>query len=420
MLRSFARILESNISSKRSIISGLKPKCYQATRYYSNETKLISQIGSKSRKYYKAAFGSGVVLAGAAGTFMNLLKDPNDGSKPSAQTQSKFTPEVDFLPHIEDLPRELAPIVLAPNVPPPIKRDHPARVHVKMDTSAVWNPVTRQFKYKMWTFNGGVPGPFIRAREGDVLEIEFANKDEDGLAHNIDFHAVTGPGGGAPLLFAEQDETKHGYFRLLYPGLYLYHCAAAPIPQHIANGMYGLILVEPKGGLPPVDKEFYVMQSEFYTEPVADNPKTQVEYSYVEGLNENAQYVVFNGREGSLTDNPLMARVGEKVRLYFGNAGPNLCSSFHVIGTIFDKVYRDGGLISAPDRGLAMTLVPPGGTTVVEMDAIVPGTYTLVDHAIHRIDKGAVGFLKVAGKPRPDIYEGTNRPVPCPGCKLHE
>uniref|UniRef100_A0A914YTK3 Nitrite reductase n=1 Tax=Panagrolaimus superbus TaxID=310955 RepID=A0A914YTK3_9BILA len=227
-----------------------------------------------------------------------------------------------------------------------------------MDTQLINIPLTRQHKYRAWLFNKGCPGPFIRARVGDILEVEFTNKDEDGVAHNIDLHCVTGPGGG----------------------LYIYHCAAAPIPMHIANGMYGLVLVEPEEGLPPVDKEFYVMQSEFYTEPSLDDPK-MLEYSYSDGLNENPQYIFFNGREGAITDNPLMAEIDQTIRIYFGNAGANLTSAFHIIGAIFDKVYREGGLISPPERGIATTTVPPGGATVVELKTVVPGTLTLVDHA---------------------------------------
>lgn len=275
-------------------------------------------------------------------------------------------------------------------------------------------------KFELWTFGGRVPGPFIRARVGDVLEMHFTNNDESGVGHNIDFHAVTGPGGGAPALYAEQGETKVGVFKLLTPGLFIYHCAAAPVPMHIANGMYGMILVEPQGGLPKVDREYAVMQSEFYAEPVAGD-KGPLETSYAKGLQEDPLFVVFNGREGALTESPIMAKSGERVRVFFGNAGPNLISSFHIIGMIFDSVYREGDLISPPARGLQTTLVPAGGSTVVEFDAVVPGSYTLVDHAIFRIDKGAVGFLKVLATdgPRKDIYMSVAPLTPCPGCKLH-
>jgi copper-containing nitrite reductase len=288
-----------------------------------------------------------------------------------------------------------------------------------MDSTNELKPISPRHKYPMWTYNGSVPGPFIRCREGDIVEVRYTNKDKTGIAHNIDFHAVTGPGGGAPCLLAEQDETKTGIFKMMQPGLYIYHCAAAPVPQHIQNGMYGLVLVEPRAGLSKVDKEFYVLQSEFYADE-SDDDKTILEPSWVKGLKEeDPMYVVFNGREGALTENPLMVDTGDRVRIFVGNGGPNLISSFHIIGAIFDKVYREGDLVSPPARHIQTTLVPAGGAAVVEFDATVPGNYTIVDHSIFRLEKGAVGFIKAKGKQRPDIYDSLERPVPCPGCKLH-
>ena len=320
----------------------------------------------------------------------------------------------------DKLPVIDAQLTCAPNMPHPITRDYPVRLRVKMEAGVITGPLSRQYKYRFWGFNGSVPGPVIRARKGDVLEIQFTNKDENGVAHNIDFHAVEGPGGGAPALFAEQDETKTACFRLQHAGLFMYHCATGPIPMHISNGMYGMVLVEPEDGLPPVDKEFAVVQSEFYTVPSLDDPKKTLEYSYSDGLDEKPQYVLFNGKEGALTDNPLLVKTGERVRMYFVNAGPNLFSAFHIIGITPDKLYRDGDFISPPARSVQTALVPPGGATALEFNALVPGTYTLVDHAIHRIDKGAIGILKVFGDPRPDIYDADSTPTPCPGCKLHE
>jgi len=242
------------------------------------------------------------------------------------------------------------------------------------------------------------------------------------MPHNIDFHAVVGPGGGAPLLLTEKAQTNVARFKLKYPGLFTYHCAAAPVPMHIAQGMYGLLLVEPEGGLPKVDKEYYVVQSEFYFEAPdkdSDNPDV-AEYSHLLGLKEEPEAIVFNGREGALTQHSVLtANTTDTVRIFFGNAGPNLISSFHIIGAIFDKVYRDADLISPPARMVQMATVSPGAATVVDFQVPVPGTYTLVDHSIFRMDKGAVGFLNVSGKPRPDLYYSTGPPKPCVGCKLH-
>ena len=274
-------------------------------------------------------------------------------------------------------------------------------------------------KYKFWTFNNHVPGPFIRARVGDTLEVHVKNNDDSGMPHNVDLHAVTGPGGGAPITTTVQGEDQTAWFKLLQPGLFIYHCAAPPVMDHIANGMYGLILVEPKRALPRVDREFYVLQSEIYAKEPTEGQQ-MLEFSHEEGLKEHPRFVVFNGRPGSLTgDGVLNAKTGERIRIYFGNAGPNLISSFHVIGEIFDNVYREADLVSPPAHSIQTTLVPAGGATVVEFDLEVPGNYTLVDHAIFRVEKGAVGYLQVEGKPRNDIYVSKDDPDPCEGCLVH-
>ena len=315
--------------------------------------------------------------------------------------------------------REQAQLTFAPDVPPPIGRRPPAIVEVHLTSGVFTNQLKGEVKYAYWCFNGHTPGPFIRAREGDTLELHVANTDDSGKPHNCDLHAVTGPGGGAPVTTVVKGEERVSWFKLLQPGLYIYHCAAPPVMDHIANGMYGMILVEPKQGLPKVDREFYVMQSEVYTKDAPEDAEF-LEYSHEKGLQERPTFVVFNGRVNSLTGkNSLKAHVGERVRIYFGDAGPNLISSFHVIGTIFDKVYREGDLISPPARSVQTTLVPSGGATVVEFDAKVPGTYTLVDHAIFRIEQGAVGYLEVGGNPQCSIYHSDQDPVRCKGCLVH-
>ncbi|KZN85928.1 Copper-containing nitrite reductase [Penicillium chrysogenum] len=278
------------------------------------------------------------------------------------------------------LPIEEAVLTEAPSVPPPITRNHPVLLQVPLTTSTKTKQLTSQHKYEQWNFNGIVPGPFIRARVGDVVELSLTNRDKAGNPHNIDCHAFIGPGGGSALTTAEEGQTKTARFRLHYPGLYLYHCAAAPVPVHIANGMYGLMYVEPAtGDLPPADREYYVMQSEFYHEPpeIEDNgkPSSIVEFSYPNALREEPSVVVFNGHEAALTrDKPLKASVGEKVRIFFGNAGPNLTSSFHVIGSAFEKVYRDGDVVSPPGQ-FVQTLISSCGTAIVQKPKLASGLY---------------------------------------------
>ena len=236
--------------------------------------------------------------------------------------------------------------------------------------------------YVYWTFGGSVPGSFIRTRVGDEVEFHLKNHPDNKLPHNIDLHAVTGPGGGAESSFIAPGHEKVFSFKVLNPGLYVYHCATAPVGMHIANGMYGLILVEPEGGLPAVDKEYYVMQGDFYTKGKNGQPGLQP-FDMQKAVDEHADYVVFNGKVGALTgDNAITANVGETVRLFVGNGGPNLVSSFHVIGEIFDKVYAEGGITI--NENIQTTLVPAGGAAIVEFKVEVPGTFILVDHSIFR------------------------------------
>ena len=312
-----------------------------------------------------------------------------------------------------------ATLTYAPDVPAQIIRKTPATVIARLDAGMKVMPISNSKQYAFWTFNDHVPGPFIRVRVGDTLEMHLTNSDPSGMPHNIDLHAVTGPGGGATVTTVVQGEEQIGWFKLLHPGLFIYHCAAPPVMDHIANGMYGLILVEPKRGLPKVEREYYVLQSEFYTKDAAADA-TRLEFSHEQGLLEHPSLVVFNGRVGALVgEGALKAKTGERVRLFFGNIGPNLISSFHVIGEVFDRVYREGDLVSQPARSIQTTLVPAGGASVVEFGVEVPGTYTLVDHAIFRVEQGAVGYLQVEGEPRHDLYRSKDDAASCQGCLVH-
>ncbi len=286
-----------------------------------------------------------------------------------------------------------SPVSYAPDVPPADDDRSPKKILVDLSTRVHDIGLDQGVMYHAWTFNDRVPGPFIRARVNDTVEISISNADTMGLEHNVDFHAASGPGGGADITNVKPGQRRVADLTMLHPGLFVYHCAANPVWDHIANGMYGLILVEPSKGLPGVDREFSVMQGEFYTTaPVKDS--VFVGYDPVSGLHEDPRYVVFNGSAQSLLGkNALQVRTDQTVRIYFGNAGPNKVASFHVIGAVFDNVYRDGDLVSPPAHDIQTTLVPPGGSTVVEFRCLVPGTYTLVDHAVFRLPKGAMGHI---------------------------
>jgi len=300
---------------------------------------------------------------------------------------------------------EEAVLGTAPNVPPPITRRHNTKVIVNLETKEVQGRLADGVQYTFWTFGGGVPGKFIRIRQGDLVEFHLSNHPTSKMPHNIDLHAVTGPGGGAASSFTAPGHTSVFSFRALNAGLYVYHCATAPVGMHIANGMYGLILVEPPGGLPKVDREYYVMQGEFYT--AGKNGETGLQpFSMRKAIDEEAEYVVFNGSVGALTgDNALQAERGETVRLFIGNGGPNLVSSFHVIGEIFDRVFVEAGAMA--NDNVQTTLVPAGGASVVQFKVDVPGTFILVDHSIFRaFNKGALGMLAVTGDENADVYSG--------------
>ena len=327
------------------------------------------------------------------------------GSEPEKKTTS--VPAIDIVAEGE---QEMAELTSPPYVPKPVGTRPAKKLKVDLEIIEKEGEIMDGTKYLFWTFGGTVPGSFIRTRVGDEVEFTLKNHQDNKLPHNIDLHAVTGPGGGAAASLVAPGQQRTFSFKCLNPGLYVYHCAQAPVPMHIANGMYGLILVEPEGGLPPVDKEYYVMQGDFYTDGAYGAGGTQA-FNQEKALMENPDYIVFNGKVGSLTqDGALTANPGETVRLFVGNGGPNKVSSFHVIGEIFDRVHVEGG--SLMNENVQTTLIPAGGAAIVEFKVDVPGSYVLVDHSIFRaFNKGALGLLVAKGEENRKIY-AKNEPTP--------
>lgn len=334
-----------------------------------------------------------LVLNGCAG--------PSDAMSQAAPTTGSAALAGDFGPP-QGAPIE-EKLVAPPGVPAPIHRDYPARVVVRLETKEVVGELADGVRYDFWTFNGSTPGPLIRVREGDTVEVHLRNDPSSHMAHNIDLHAVMGPGGGAASTMTPPGHESVFTFKALRSGTYIYHCATAPVPMHIANGMYGLIVVEPPQGLPKVDHEYYVVQGDFYTAGTYHEPGLQA-FDMQKLLLEQPTYVLFNGREGALTgDHALTSKVGDTVRLFVGDGGPNLVSSFHVIGGIFDNVNIEGGTLV--NHNVQTTLIPAGGASMVELSTPVPGTLLLVDHSITRsFMQGALGEIKVSGTPQPAIY----------------
>lgn len=297
------------------------------------------------------------------------------------------------------------------DIPAPIGDREPQKVVIELETVELTGILADGTTYKYWTFNRTVPGPFLRVRVGDTVELHLKNLPDSMMAHSIDLHAVTGPGGGAVATQTTPGGETMITFKALNPGVFVYHCATPMVAHHMTNGMYGLILVEPEGGLPPVDREFYVMQGELYTSQAFGTAGALTE-NIDKLLDENPEYFVFNGASMALTSEAhmLRANVGETVRIFFGVGGPNFTSSFHVIGEIFDRVYDQASLTSAPLTDVQTTLVPPGGATMVEFTLEVPGNYILVDHALSRLEHGLAGFLSVEGDANHEIFDGEITP----------
>ena len=290
------------------------------------------------------------------------------------------------------------------DLPAPLPKRPPQHVRVNLEAAELEGQLADGTTYTYMTFNGKVPGPFLRVRLDDTVELHLKNLQTSQLAHSIDLHAVTGPGGGSVLTQTAPGQENVVTFKAIKAGLFVYHCATAMVAEHITNGMYGMILVEPEGGLSPVDAEFYVMQGELYTQrPFGEYGLQKLDRTKL--LAETPDYLLFNGAVGALTkDHPLHAKVGDTIRIFFGVGGPNVISSFHIIGEHFDRLYDLASLTSPPLTTVQTTLVPPGGAAVLELKLEVPGRYLLVDHALSRLEKGLLGFLEVEGPAHPELY----------------
>src|SRR6516225_9319901 len=350
------------------------------------------------RVYRGLVTGTAVILAISFGIFFG-----NGSPRQKSEDPKPGHPQLVLVPKAQ-LSSEEARWTFAPEVPVPIGRREQRREVVHWTIREAQSEIAPGVIYDdAWGFEGRVPGPLLRVRVGDLVEVHLRNALNSVRTHNIDFHFVMGPGGGASALSVAPGEEAVLEARATAPGFYMFHCATPDIPMHIANGMYGFVLVEPEEGLPSVGKELYVVQSEIYT---SDDKPGHKNFDMARADKADPQYVVFNGSVGAvLKDQAPIATQNETVRIYVGNAGPNLISSFHVIGQIFDKVYREGDLLSPPARSLQTTLIPAGGSAVVEFTPPVAGTFLLVDHAIFRLHHGAVGSLNVWGQENAEIFE---------------
>jgi nitrite reductase (NO-forming) len=372
-------------------------------------TSTFEFVADKPGSFHYNCLLAGHKEAGMIGNFEVTGSAPVNAVPASAAVSNNAAPSGPVV--VSNPPTTGADIVRDPtDIPAPIGQREPQTVRIDLETIEIEGQLADGTTYNYWTFNGKVPGPFFRVRVGDTVEVHLKNLLNSSMAHSVDFHAVTGPGGGAVFSNTMPGEETVFTFKALIPGLFVYHCATPMVAEHISNGMYGMILVEPEEGLPSVDREFYVMQGEIYTSEAFGSTGHLTE-NVPALLNEDPEYFVLNGAVGGLTaQKPLKAKVGETVRIFFGVGGPNFTSSFHVIGEMFDRVYEQASLTSPALTNVQTTTVPPGGATVVEFQLQVPGRYILVDHALARLQRGLAGFLIVDGPAAPEIFDGTPMP----------
>lgn len=293
------------------------------------------------------------------------------------------------------------------NIPDPITRDTEETVEVELVAKEVTAEIEDGVTFNFLTFNEQVPGPMVRVRQGDTVHVTLRNAEENDMPHNVDFHACYGPGGGAEATTVAPGETQELEFKAMYSGAFIYHCAVTTMDMHISAGMFGTILVEPKGGLPEVDHEFYVGQHDVYTDKNTGE-EGHHSFNYEAMKNEEPTYVLMNGEKYALTpDNygAMSVDKGDTARVFFVNGGPNHLSSFHAIGNVWETLYPKGSIESPPEKYVETTPVPPGSTTFADMEFPVPGGVKLVDHALSRVaNKGCMAVIAASGEEELDLF----------------
>jgi nitrite reductase (NO-forming) len=295
------------------------------------------------------------------------------------------------------------------DIPGPVDRDSPTTVEVTLRPEEVRAEVEDGVTFDYMTYNGTVPGPFIRVRQGDTVDLTFENPASNSMPHNVDFHAAAGPGGGAEATMTAPGETARLRFKATYPGAFIYHCAVPNLDMHISAGMFGIILVEPEAGLPEVDREIYLGQHELYTKGTAGQ-EGHHKFDFASMRREDPTYVVMNGEKYAATPGnhgpAATVETGETVRVFFVTGGPNLTSSFHPIGNVWEELWAEGALSSEPERHVQTKPVAPGSTTIATMGFPVPGNFKLVDHALSRVArKGCLAVVTAEGEERPEIFD---------------
>lgn len=349
------------------------------------------------------AAGSGLLAACNPGTTRN-------NSEPSSKNVEKNGAGIGAT--ATAAPPEAKRVAADPTkIPPPVKHTTPKTHKVEIVCHEIIGEIEKGKYFLYMTFNGQIPAPMIRVRQGDTIDLTFTNSGDTRHPHSVDFHAVYGTGGGSAATTVGPGQSKNIKFKTLYPGAFIYHCAVANLDYHISSGMYGMILVEPPQGLPKVDHEFYFGQNEIYV--IDDNAKsnTPLQFDFDSMIDETPHYVVLNGESKAITEyryGSLKVKKGEKARIFFVNGGPNLISSFHPIGNVWTKVWREGAMLNRPEQYLQTVSVSPGSCAVMEMEFPVPETVKLVDHSLSRVVyKGLLALIDVEGEKEEDIFNSS-------------
>ncbi|HKJ33571.1 MAG TPA: copper-containing nitrite reductase [Balneolales bacterium] len=360
------------------------------------ERDKVESKKSISRQNFLKVMGSVIMTGGVAGASIPFITGKGKKATPP-KTKSTILPTGKIVKRVAADPT---------NIPAPIHRSHAITHDITLEAKEVTAEIEPGVTFKYMTWNGQIPGPMIRIRQGDTVNVTLKNSTN--RAHNVDMHAVYGTGGGNMATLVVPGGESHMRFKAMYPGAFIYHCAVPNMDYHISSGMFGMIVVEPPEGLPKVDHEFYLGQNEIYTNKKAGQ-KGHHEFDFNNMLKEDPSYVVLNGEKHALTPSvhgAMKTKTGETARIFLVNGGPNLTSSFHPIGNIFTKAWRAGAIINNPDRYVQTMHVPPGSTGVFELEFPVPETIKLVDHALTRVvRKGMLGEIAVSGKKRPDIFD---------------
>ena len=359
----------------------------------------MTTILNERRRFMQAAGATGAIaLAGCLGQFDSDDNGEDDGGDGEGLAEAASV-DVDA-------------IAADPtDVPPPVDWDEPRTHEVTLESIEVTAEIEPGVTIDYMTYDGQIPGPMIRVREGDTVELTFEVPDEHNVdMHNVDLHAVYGPGGGAVATTLNPgDDPATITFRADYPGVHIYHCAVPAMDQHISRGMVGAILVEPEEGRPAVDRELYFGQHEVYTNGEAGEEGHHT-FDFDASADEDPTYVLLNGEAYGYTEDgqhgPVHAETDERIRIYLANGGPNFTSAWHPIGNVWTNMYRDGDLVSDPARYVETTPVAPGTVACAEIDTPVPGPVKLVDHALSRVvHRGLLAVIDVEGEPNPDVYD---------------